>query len=329
MTNWLKFANTIKLRLAIRESTNPTLAADEATLVTAVKATQSLGYIDANSDAATVNPGYLNNDANGGQQSPLWLNYGTTQTGGGQTDKSEFQANSFATNFFASNNDPRLIQVYSGSTTPNITTATGISAGASLNVQNGIGIVSTAFGVSQPPSGTINGTVVPVLVPSLVGPGMLKSPTMNATIMSAAESWFLQSEAAAKGIISGDPATFYNNGITASFEDDMVPNADAAATTYYNQAAIKYPAGGTIDQQVAAIITQKWAALDVYGAFEAFNEERRTGIPNVPTSVYNGANAPNQVTRILYPFIEYETNSTNVTAQGAIGKFTSKIFWAK
>jgi len=150
-------------------------------------------------------------------------------------------------------------------------------------------------------------------------------------VMSAQESLFLQAEAAARGIISGDAGTLYNAGITASFEFDQVPDADNAAATYYGQTAIAYStaAAGGLSAEVTAIITQKWAALNVFGALEAFNEERRTGIPNVPTSIYQGANAPNQVTRVFYPFIEYSTNSTAVAAEGTIDKFSSKIFWAK
>jgi Starch-binding associating with outer membrane len=140
---------------------------------------------------------------------------------------------------------------------------------------------------------------------------------------------FLQAEAAAKGLIPGSAATFYNEGIASSFEADAVPNADAAAATYAAQPAIAYPTGGSIDAQVQAIITQKWAALAIYGSLEAFNENRRTGFPAVPTSIFTSANAPNQVERIFYPFLEYETNAANVAAEGTINPFSSKIFWAK
>ncbi len=326
MNNWIKFANTLKLRLCLRESTNPSLAADFATLTAAVKATQSLGYLDG-TIAATVNPGYLNSDANGGQQSPLWRNYGTTQSGSAQTDNAQYQANTFAANFFGSNNDPRLTRVYSPSSTAGAAGATNLVAGSAVNVYNGVAVVSTSFGDAQPPKGTVNGSNNVGLSPSKIGPGLLKSATQNAVIMSSAEALFLQSEAAARGVISGDPVALYNAGITASFVDEGLTAAQA--TSYYTQAAIAYPAAGSLETQVQAIITQKWAALDVFGAFEAFNEERRTGYPNVPTSIYPGANAPNQVTRIFYPFVEYQTNAASVAAQGTLDKFTSKIFWAK
>jgi len=161
---------------------------------------------------------------------------------------------------------------------------------------------------------------------------------MNANIMSAAEALFLQAEAVQAGYITvpnapATPQILYNMGIAASFADDLVPNAAGAAATYAAQSQIAYPTGApgilTAAQQ-KAIIVQKWAALNLYGAFEAFNELRRTGYPDdIPLSITTGANAPNQVTRIPYPNTEYSTNSTNVVAQGTISVFTSKIFWAK
>jgi len=328
MGNWLKLANTLKLRLCIRVTNVASLL---STFTTAVQATSSLGYIDG-SNAALVNPGYLNTDANGGQESPLWRYYGFNQAGSPQGGRQQYQANSFATNFYASTNDPRIAQVYSVSTTAGAETATGLSAGMAINVYNGQAIVSTTFGDSQPPLGTIGGKAGTQIAPSLIGTGLLVSATQSATILSSAESLFLQSEATARGILTGGAAgaaDLYAAGITASFEFDQVPDADNAAATYVAQASVAYPAGGTLDDQVKAIITQKWAALDVFGAFEAFNENRRTGYPAVPTSIYQGANAPNQVARIFYPIIEYQTNAGSVAAEGTIDKFTSKIFWAK
>jgi len=295
MTNWMKFANTLKLRLAIRQVN---VASKTAALKAAVAATSAIGYLDG-TNGATVNPGYLNSDANGGQESPLWLNYGYTQNGGAQTNNQEYQANSYAVSFFQSNNDPRLTQVY-----------------APVDAKGDIG--STPFG----------GTTPPTPAASKLGPGVLKSATMNANVLSAAEALFLESEAAVRGYISGDASALYKAGITASFVDDALTAAQAQ--TFYAQSSVAFPAAGSTEQQIQAIIDQKWAALDPYGALEAYNDYRRTGYPNnIPLSIYPGANAPNQVTRIYYPAVEYQTNAANVAAQGTINIFTSKIFWAK
>jgi hypothetical protein len=295
MTSWLKLANTLKLKLAIRQSN---LAAKSAALKAAVQATAQLGYLDGTVDAR-VNPGYTASDANGGQQSPLYLTYGYTQSGSGQTNNIQYQANTYGINFFANNGDPRLTQVYSKN-------------------KDGVVVGSAFGGTSTIPFGKD---------PSKLGPGVLKGATMSAVILSGAESLFLQAEAAATGLISGDAKTLYNAGITASFVDDGL-TADQA-TAYYGQGTIAFPTSGFAAQQ-KAIIVQKWAALVGYGALEAYNEFRRTGYPdNIPLSIYPGVNAPNQVTRIFYPIVVYNTNANNVGAQGTINQFTSKIFWAK
>ncbi|RYE22883.1 MAG: SusD/RagB family nutrient-binding outer membrane lipoprotein [Sphingobacteriaceae bacterium] len=262
MNNWLKFANTLKLRLALRQ-TNVT--AKTATLKAAITATASIGYIDG-TNGATVNPGYLNSDANGGQQSPLWINYGYTQNGGAQANNAQYQANTYSVNFFTANGDPRLTKVYQPTS-------------------NGT-IGATPFGGTTPPSPSA----------SKLGSGVLKSATMNANVLSSASALFLQSEAVVRGYISGDAQSLYNAGVTASFIDDALTATQA--TAYYSQTAANapaaaFPTAGTTEQKIQAIIVQKWAALNVYGAFEAFNEYRRTGYPNnIPLSIYPGANAP-------------------------------------
>ncbi|RWY52476.1 SusD/RagB family nutrient-binding outer membrane lipoprotein [Mucilaginibacter gilvus] len=291
MTKWLKFANTLKLRLALRQSN---VSGKTAALKAAVAATQASGYIDESAPAA-VNPGYLNSDANNGQQSPLWRNYGYTQNGGAQANNNQYQANSYAATKLTSDGDTRGFRVY---------TLTGGN------------IISTPFGGTTPPSSP----------PSKVGPGILQAATMSAFIMSPAEALFLQAEGVQFGYITSSTSTaaaLYAAGIKASFTYDGATGVD----NYISQHA--YPAGGGA-AALQAIINEKWKALAIFGALESFNELRRTGYPNdVPLSIYPGANPPNQVTRIPYPSVEYATNANVVAGEGTINVFTSKIFWAK
>lgn len=329
MTNWLKFANTLKLKLALRE-VNTNGGAGNPAFVSAVAATSSLGYIDATNPAQTQ-PGYLNSDANGGQQTPLEIAYGLTASGGGSGNNATYQANAYAAHFYGVNNDPRLDYVYSATNTADAANATKLTNASVDSVSNNPSyvVVSSPFGSNSPPQGTINGKTGN-LGPSKFGSAVIGNPTAPAELLSSAESLFMQAEGVVRGYITGNAAALYNAGIASSFAYDGVPNAAAAAATYSGQANILYPTGGSTDAQVKAIIVQKWAALNLYGAFEAFNEFRRTGYPdNIPLSIYAGANAPNQVTRIPYPFVEYATNASNVSAQGTINIFTSKIFWAK
>jgi hypothetical protein len=329
MTNWMKFANTLKLKLALRQVN---VTAKTAALTAAVQATASVGYIDG-TNGAVANPGYFNSDANGGQQTPMVIAYGLTASGGSSGNNATYQANAYAAHSYALNNDPRLAQVYSATSTPNAAIATSIVNASvdSVAYNPKWVVVSSPFGSNSPPQAIVPPkTASANMSPSKFGPGVLKTPSAGANVLSSAESLFLQAEGVARGYITGNAATLYNAAILASFVDDQVANPATNAAAFVAQPSIAYPTGGSLAAQIKAIIFQKYAALNLYGAFEAYNEYRRTGYPdNIPLSIYAGANAPNQVTRIPYPFVEYSTNAANVAAQGNIDIFNSKIFWAK
>ncbi|PAW92863.1 hypothetical protein CKK33_04905 [Mucilaginibacter sp. MD40] len=300
MTKWKKFANTLKLRLAIRQSN-----LDGGTAKAALAATAGEGYID-DTFQASLNPGYTNSDAFGGQASPFWRVYGFDQNGnliGGSNDY--WRANAFEVNLLKSLNDDRLSRIYAP-----------ITSDASGNTYTGI-----VFGSS---------TAAPNPNTSGIGPGLLKSPTMDAIILSSAQSLFLQAEAAARGYITGDAATLYNKAITASYVNFGVANATALATAYYTQASVAYPVAGTLDDKVKAIITQKYIAVTGYERSEAFYEFKRTGYPTgVPRSVDPKALGTTIPNRVYYPQSEYSQNANQVATQGKIDIFSSQIFWAK
>lgn len=295
MTKWLKFANTLKLRLAIRQYNK--LTAKQAALKTAVAATAADGYIDETFQAA-VNPGYTNDDANGYRQSPFYVSYALTQTGTVSLPGDYYKANTYAITKLTSTNDPRMGRFYTALT-------------------NGT-FKGNVYGTS---SATNNANT------SGIGAGLIKGATMDAVILSSSEALFLQSEAALNGIISGDPQTFYEKGITASFTTLGVTTPALAASTYYGQAINNVGWAASTDK-LQAIINQKWTALNGYGNIEAYNEYRRTGFPSdIPVSLQSaGAVIP---TRIFYPLSETQTNKDNVAAQGTIDQFSTKIFWAK
>jgi hypothetical protein len=337
MLKWAAFANTLKLRLAVRQSSNAALfGAKKAALTASLAATASAGYITTAAEG-NVQPGYTNTDV---LQAPLDVAYGYKASGGTQTSNPVYQANTYAINFYANTgadnaaatapggvsaapsaglgwsgagtasapNDPRLFQIYALS-----------ASGAAANN----GVVGTKLGETQPP--TIGGVQVS---PSRLSAFVL-SPTKAAPLINASEAFFLQAEAIKAGLLTGtvvDQTTAYNAGVTASFTE--LGLTAAQATAYL--ATHAYPAAASDDLREEAIITQKWAALNPYLALEAYSELRRTGYPKVPLSILPGVTATTYVQRLPYPTTEYNTNGTNVTAQGASGTdIYSKIFWAK
>jgi len=292
MVKWKKFANTLKLRLAIRQS-NLSANAAQADLA----ATSSEGYIDEAS-GATANPGYANSDSNGGQESPFWRGYGFDQSGNPVGGNTYFRANAYSINLLNTNNDLRLTRLYA----PN-------NAGAYKGIV--FGDVNAAANAATSPN----------------GPGLLKSPTMDAVLLSSSESLFLQSEGVQRGWITGDAKDFFQRGITASFV--ALGLTAAQATTYYSQAFTNVNWDSSADK-IQAIITQKYISLNGYSNLEAFNEYRRTLFPvGVPRSIDPKAIGTSIPSRVFYPTSEYQQNAASVSAEGTISQFTSKIFWAK
>jgi len=162
--------------------------------------------------------------------------------------------------------------------------------------------------------------------------------TAKETIMTAAEVWFLKAEAALRGWAgAGDAQTDYQTGIQTSMDQYGVSGSAAAYMADGTSKPIAYvdpinaadnsPALSTItikwdplasnEVKLERIITQKWLAMFPEGQ-EAWTEFRRTGYPKLFPVVNNysgGAISTQiQIRRLAYPLSEYATNGTAVQA---------------
>lgn len=137
---------------------------------------------------------------------------------------------------------------------------------------------------------------------------------VDMTFMQYNEFAFLLAEAAEKGYISGDAATFYNNGIEATMEYYGILPSES----YFVQEGVDYTKAVDQNARLELIGTQKWLGLFMVG-LEAWFDFRRTGIPALEA----GADALfDQVpVRIQYPDNEKVLNGANyeavVARQGA------------
>lgn len=95
---WTKFANTVKLRLLLRQSQVNEAAAKAAA------AKLSGGFL---TEDATVNPGYLNS---AGKTNPFW---GSNVNTAGTYTQTLYRGGGYAIDFFKANNDPRLQEFFS------------------------------------------------------------------------------------------------------------------------------------------------------------------------------------------------------------------------
>ncbi len=291
---WVKFANTLKLKMLInltQTSYGPGLAQTELSGLTASD------FLGAGQDAA-VNPGYSN--SSNSQQSPLWQDIGLNSTGTPYTNNAYYRANSYAVNFYQSTNDPRLTQYYA------------VSGSGSVK---GRAFGSTALEHNSAISG--------------FGPGVLKSASQSAIILPACESFFLQAEAIVRGYLTtaGTAQAAYQNGVTESFRLLGVSDYANAAATYTSQNDPRVNWSVAPDP-ITLIITQAWAAYNVYDPIEAWNNWRRLGIPaNIPVSIYPGTTATHIPYRLQYPTSEYSYNASNVNQEGTVDPLSSKVFF--
>lgn len=150
--------------------------------------------------------------------------------------------------------------------------------------------------------------------------------------ISEAESYFLQAEARVRYFASADAKALYDAGVMAAFAQYGLDGAGFVAGAY------AFPSGGTDDQKIEAIITQKWLSFFGSHALEAFFEKNRTGYPATsPVYSTDAGYVPgqwvasrNNVTggtlprRLVYPDIERSRN-VNTPAEVPI---TVGVWWA-
>ncbi|OLY93582.1 Starch-binding associating with outer membrane [Cnuella takakiae] len=321
MTKWKQLANTIKLRVLVRG--NGKVQFSNQTF-------DAAGFL---TEDALINPGYTRDN---NRQNPKWSNWGFSYTGSDATKS--WMPNTFVFGFYHGEklSDPKrgAAIYYQYPSTP--TNRLGVESN---------NIASSPSGSFWYPSTNRDGKSAGDAT------GVLKGPNAGFPLITAAESFFLQAEAAVRGIITGgSAATLFNKGIEASFTylytkpDGSVigtPAADAALYLTDNATSplVNFALAASTEAQIEAIVTQKYIALNMVNADQAWNDYRRTGYPSIVNtagatgtqtfaSSVSQSTAPDKLpTRILYPTTEASYNTANVPQN--INVYTSKIFWAR
>ena len=281
--SWLEFANTLELRAYLRLSE-----------VDAAKAEAGVKKLyDAGAEFLTVDAS-MNYTTTGSNQNPLY----TTMVGLGKTQN--VVASKTTVTAFLRNNDPRLFQLYDE--LPDEDTISYIPQG---------GFDAFSGKTVSPPSARVAGNAQDDA--SAVAP---------VPFISAAESYFLQAEAVARGWASGSQSAedLFKAGIEASFSTDGI--ADEAADYIANAPDAVFPSAA--NDQLKAIITQKYYAMCGSQGFEAWTEWRRTGYPDfLEKNLQTGEIS--RPLRFLYPNNEL---TTNTSFPGTV-PLTTPVWWDK
>ncbi len=290
MDMWKTFANTVKLRILVRQSDMSGRAGyiqEEFSRIAA----EGSGFMNTD---VTINIGYNQTE---NQQNRKWNDFGTDVSGTKTLTNNATCATPYILDKLMNTNDGRLNFFFEEPATGHLGVVQGLQ-------DYDIPIVDQ---------------FIPANV-SNIGPGILKSPSQSSVVYTAAESYFNRAEAAFKGFISSDAQTMYEMGIQASF--DYLGAGDASA--YYNQ-NINNVGWNSSSNKVEAIINQKATALMGINALQTWFDYNRTGYPsNVPVSILSSQ--PDRPVRLAYPSSEITSNGANLPAQP--NAFTNPIFWA-
>ncbi len=137
------------------------------------------------------------------------------------------------------------------------------------------------------------------------------NPLIKATIMQVDEVQFLLAEAAAKGWITGNAETFYKKGV------EMALNrwGEPLPVNYFNNPIAAFPIAK--NDQLAKIGLQKWLGLFMMG-IESYVDYRRTRVPYLETNGKLNTTINPFPLRYRYPESEFKNNSVNY--QSAIGR---------
>jgi hypothetical protein len=304
MQKWLKFANTLKLRILIHQAD---ISGRTAYITEKIATTASIGYLGAG-ESAKVNPGYV---VSQGKMNPFYEtfynNAGTSQSDG----ITYYFAGKDCIDFLKSTNDPRISRFFNSYTTTGAAAYEGNYFGLSqdeLTPQASTSKLGYQVGVE----GTMIGT-----------------PTKSSPILTDMESLFIQAEAAERGLIAGNPKALYESAVTQSFIYMGLTVTEAAA--YLAQESVQVNYNSTSNKR-QLIISQKWAALNGIAPVEIWTDYRRTGYPvDITFSIDPARSSDTPPVRLLYPQDEVNVNNDNykaaLAAQNWQSEFKTKIFW--
>jgi hypothetical protein len=310
---WLKFANSIRLRAAIRISkVNPSLAKSEAEAAFSGPG----GLITTNADNASQKPtppGYLN---------PL----------GVISEWGEFRMSASMSSVLMGYEDPRMSAIFQES-----------ANGGYKGLRNGLTIAQMSESFNDKDNNSN--------VASRFQNGAAVSEPF--TIYAAAETWFNLAEAKLNGwnVGSSTAQQLYEGGITASM--NQWGFTGGAVTSYISSLNTPAPFDGpdeykapplsditvawaaTEEKQREQIATQKWIGLCPTMSTEAWAEFRRTGYPKLYARIDNenpdASTDAGSVKRLIFPPSEAVVNKTGydggVSKLGGPDKSSTALWW--
>jgi len=291
-TSWKRLANTIKLRIFLRQSASGFVpsAAQLAKIGT------DGGFLGAGEDVA-VNPGYSNQTD---KQNPFYAAFGLTPSGSAASTNNK--ANAY---FYNLTDNYRYDRFYAAPVTP-----TYYGALNGNKVSGGSQIAGTDIG------------------PGLAGTSMQDQwilPAFESLFFQA------EASARGWAVSSLPTDSLYKLSVRQSFKWLGVADADKMATEYLYSpdfGARWEDAGTTSEDHVQFIAFQKYLSMCGIDPMEEWADLRR-GVLVLPSGYlsWNSVRASHLPWVLPYPQSEITTNAAKVPARSGDQIFTEKLFW--
>lgn len=288
LQKWKKLANTLKLRIGMRAlgATGDDFASS------AISSALSAPLLDASTGSVTMEKDLIIGQWGAAAYGDVWNNF----IGGGS-----WSVGATLINQLKHTQDPRL-SVYASPAKGGEFTIEGTGADyqerlafllATLDEANATYTTSTSGDVTtlnvdagqyigQPTR--LNGDIKPMIKIDLFSaPGQIITQKMGEgvgaypeIILTSAEAYFLQAEAALKGMGSGDAQSLFSNGIREAMK--LWEISDGDTENYISSQAAANISSGTMDEKLEKIALQRWLVSYTDG-FEAWAVVRDTGYP--------------------------------------------------
>ncbi|MDR1348226.1 MAG: SusD/RagB family nutrient-binding outer membrane lipoprotein [Prevotellaceae bacterium] len=337
LDKWKKFANSLRLRMALRiakvdntKAKTEAAAAIAAGVMTSREDDALIGMGSTSAETSSQNPVYYHRNSSVIHMSTAYYRIVENLGGIDWPNLSDQNENPNITNHILNAEihpakvDPRaFIHFEPSGIIENVTTDTLNHNWAGTNSGN----VTSAVGAGMATGQHVNDY-------AKIGEWFYKYPDRGVPVLEYSEVCFLQAIAIETGILtSANAENFYEAGITANMQKFGIPAAKITAylnsedTNYYGT-TVKYShIAGTANTTMDKIITQKWISHFVEGSFEAWADHRLYHKPtlmpfeHVSSSVFTmnpddkANNTPNAyIKRGYYPSTEQVQNAENYSA---------------
>lgn len=347
---WKKFANSIRLRMAVRISN-----VDAGKAKTEAEAAIAAGVFESDADAAFMTQG-----EDKFSQNPIYYHKGSSvlhmstaykrlvQGIGGiawPTAADRDKNKNITENILAAKNAPAVVDPRAPI---HFEPAGVIEKPATVGMLGNWDATDPGHVASGVGAAMDNGQFVSDF--SKIGPWYYETIDRKYPLFKYSELCFLKAIAIERGLISGNAKVAYEAGVTSNMSEFGIPaetiTSYLASTTpnYYGTTAKYDNITGTNNTVMDKILTQKYIAQFQECSFETWADHRQFHKPtlmpfaSVSSSVFNmnpadqANNTPNAYAkRIYYPSSEYTVNETNVKEaekrMGGNNSIQNNVWW--